>query len=107
MSRSYRKPYAAVTGTKSAKDDKRLAHRGVRRAQNLALKMLQDAETFLVPHKLECAWNNTYSWGRDGSQYLHFPPIHSRSMGWHWARPEKLEEWYQWDLRYYRRLLRK
>jgi len=40
MSRSYRRPYAAITGTASAKDDKRMAQRGIRRKQNLTLKNL-------------------------------------------------------------------
>ena len=61
MSRSYRRPYAAITGLASAKDDKRMAHRGVRRKQNLALKNSIDYENLLLPHRLECAWNNTYS----------------------------------------------
>jgi hypothetical protein len=68
MSRSYRRPYAAITGNASAKDDKRMAHCGVRRKQNLALKTCADYENFLLPHRFECAWNNTYSWGRDGGQ---------------------------------------
>jgi len=68
MSRSTRRPYAAVTGTASAKDDKRLAHRGVRRKQNLALKSCIDFEELLLPHWLECPWNNTWCWDRDGAQ---------------------------------------
>ena len=68
MSRSYRRPFAAITGTASAKDDKRLAHRGARRKQNLALKICADYENLLLPHCLECPWNNTYIWGRDGAQ---------------------------------------
>ena len=68
MSRSTRRPYAAITGTASAKDDKRIAQRGVRRKQNLALKICADYEEFLAPHRLECAWNNTWCWGRDGAQ---------------------------------------
>lgn len=68
MSRSYRRPFAAITGTASAKDDKRLAHRGVRRKQNLLLKTSPDFENLLLPHRLECAWNNNYNWGRDGAQ---------------------------------------
>jgi hypothetical protein len=78
MSRSYRRPYAAITGTASAKDDKRLAHRGVRRKQNLALKICADYENLLLPHPLECPWNNNYCWGRDGAQcflgWLHDSP---------------------------------
>ena len=68
MSRSTRRPFAAMTGTCSAKDDRRLAHRGVRRNQNLALKICADCEDFLVRRLLECAWNNNYCCGRDGAQ---------------------------------------
>ena len=68
MSRSTRRPIAAITGTASAKDDKRMAHRGVRRKQNLALKACLDYENLLLPHFLECNWNNNYCWGRDGAQ---------------------------------------
>jgi len=68
MSRSYRRPFAAITGTASAKSDKRMAHRGVRRKQNLALKICTDYGNLLLPHRFECAWNNTYNWGRDGAQ---------------------------------------
>ncbi len=46
MSRSYRRPYAAITGLASAKSDKQLAHRGVRRKQNLALKTCIDFRKF-------------------------------------------------------------
>ena len=92
MSRSYRRPFAAVTGTASAKDDKRMAHQGVPRKEKLALKKCRDYENLLPPHRLECAWNNTYSRGRDGAQCYVNP-------------------WYDSDdeygLRYYQRLLRK
>jgi hypothetical protein len=71
MSRSLRRPFAAITGIASAKDDKRMAHRGVRRKQNLALKTSSDYENLLLPHRLECAWNNTYEWSRDGAQSYH------------------------------------
>jgi hypothetical protein len=68
MSRSYRRPFAAITGLASAKSDKQMAHRGVRRNQNHALKICADFESLLLPHFLECPWNNTYCWGRDGAQ---------------------------------------
>jgi hypothetical protein len=68
MSRSFRRPYAAITGTASAKSDKQLAHRGVRRKQNLALKTCADFENLILPHALECPWNDTWCWGRDGAQ---------------------------------------
>lgn len=65
MSRSYPRPYAAVTPPASAEDDKRVAHLGVRRKQSLALKTSIDYENLLLPHRRECAWNNTCSWGCD------------------------------------------
>jgi hypothetical protein len=68
MSRSFRRPYAAITGTASAKSDKQLAHRGVRRKQNLSIKTCLNFEELLLPHPLECPWNNTWCWGRDGAQ---------------------------------------
>jgi hypothetical protein len=73
VSRSYRKPYTAVTGTKSAHSDKKLAARGLRRRQNQWLHTLEDVDGALIPHRLECAHNNTYNWGRDGRQHLLFP----------------------------------
>jgi len=72
MSKSYRRPYASITGTRSAKQDKILAHRGERRAQNYAIRVCQDWEEFFLPHKRECNWNNVYSWSRDGKQRLQF-----------------------------------
>jgi hypothetical protein len=68
MSRSYRRPFAAVNGIVSAKKDKKLAHRSARRKQDLTIKTCADYEDLIVPHELECAWNNTYCWGRDGAQ---------------------------------------
>ena len=68
MSRSYRRPFAAVNGIASAKEDKQLAHRGARRKQDLTIKTCLDYEDLFLPHELECAWNNNYCWGRDGAQ---------------------------------------
>lgn len=92
MSRSHRRPYAAITGLASAKDDKRLANRGVRRKQNLALKVCIDYENLLLPHPLECSWNNTWCWDRDGTQ-----------CDWSYLRYSNDE----WDQKDYRKLLRK
>jgi len=92
MSRSYRRPFAAITGTASAKDDKTLANRGVRRKQDLVLKTCTDYEDLLVPHRLECDWNNTYAWRRDSAQL-----DYSYLRGSGDVR----------DRRFYRRLLRK
>jgi len=92
MSRSYRRPYAAITGTASAKSDKQLAHRGVRRKQNLTLNICADFENLLLPHHLECAWNNNYCWGRDGAQSYLGSMRHAEDDSSH---------------KYYRKLLRK
>ena len=90
MSRSYRKPYAAITGTNSAKQDKIFAHRGERRAQKKALRNCQDYDEFLIPDRLECSGNDTWSWGRDGSQYLHFPPEPTLRGYYWWMSQEEL-----------------
>jgi hypothetical protein len=92
MSRSYRSPFAAITGLASAKSDKQMAHRGVRRKQNHALKTCADYENLLLPHCLECAWNNNYCWGRDGEQCYH-------------SRPRDSDD--EYGQKYYQKLLRK
>ena len=91
MSRSYRRPFAAITGLSSAKWDKQMARRGVRRKQNLALKTCTDYENFLPPHRLECHWNDTYNWGRDGAQSY---------LGWMCDSDDShFRNWYQKVLR--------
>ena len=92
MSRPYRRPFAAITGVASAKSDKTLAHRGVRRKQNLAIKVCPDYDNLLLPHFLECPWNNTWCWGRDGAQNYH-------------SRPRDVDD--EYGRKYYRKLLRK
>ena len=77
MSRSYRKPYAAVTGIPRSHDDKKAAARGVRRKQNQWLSCLGDYDRYLIPHRFECTWNNTWCWARDGRQSLIFPNTRS------------------------------
>ena len=91
MSRSTRRPYAAITGLSSAKWDKQMAHRGLRRKQNLHLKTCLDYDNLLLPHPLECPWNNTWCWGRDGSQ---------RYIGWMGTSDkEYFRKWFQKVLR--------
>lgn len=69
MSRSYKnEPFQAICGNRSAKQDKTRAHRGERCAHRHAIKTALDFEDFLLPHKYECTWNETYCWGRDGKQ---------------------------------------
>lgn len=70
MSRSYRKPYAAIAGPASAHTDKKMAARGLRRRLNQWLHTLDDHEAALTPHRLECSHNNTWTWARDGCQHL-------------------------------------
>ncbi len=73
MSRSYRKPFTAVTGVASAHADKTMAARCMRRKQNLWLRNLVDYDSALMPHRSECTFNNTWCWGRDGGQFPVFP----------------------------------
>ena len=83
MSRSYRKPYASFCGGNgSAKKDKTLAHRGVRRAHNRIIQMmLRDPELNIpLPHFRECSCNNVYGWNRDGKQHLQVPTARERSQ---------------------------
>ena len=77
MSRSYRKPYTAITGVRSAHQDKKIAARGMRRRQNAWLRTLKDFDSALVPHRRECSSNNTWSWSRDGDKSLIFPDSRS------------------------------
>jgi hypothetical protein len=116
MSRSTRKPYAACTGTRSAKDDKRRANRGVRHKQNQWLRTLEDYDSALAPHRMECSWNNVWSWGRDGHQYLQEPGKWERQQYaiWvsgffkgEWEREYLAENYSTWPPKRYLRLKRK
>jgi len=42
--------------------------------QNQALTTCVDLEELLLPHRLECPWNDVWCWGRDGRQqdYSHW-----------------------------------
>jgi hypothetical protein len=104
MSRSYRRPYSAPCGNASAHQDKMLASRGVRRAQNRAVREAQDWEEFELPHRFECNHNDVWGWGRDGKQTLQRPPV--LQPWWNFAFMTA-EEWYQDDLKRYQRLMRK
>jgi len=74
MSKSYRKPYCAITGKRSAHADKTQAARSVRRAQNYALRTAlaneADWDEFLLPDIYECAGNEVYGWTWDGNQRI-------------------------------------
>ena len=95
MSRSYRKPYAAITGTRSAADDKRVARLNWRHAQNNALRAPGiDWDDFMIPARLEASFNDVWGWGRDGRQYLHFEPRWSEYKHWFskWLEDDKAEK---------------
>ncbi len=86
MSRSFRKPYSAITGVRSAADDKRVARRNWRHAQNHALRQPQiDWDEFLIPMRLEASYNEVYSWGRDGKQQLYFKPRWQDVLHWFYS----------------------
>jgi hypothetical protein len=106
MSRSFKhQPFMAVCGNGSAKQDKVMAHRGVRRTQKAYIRSTFEYEDFLLPHRLECPWNETYSWGRDGHQTWHGVD------DWDWQRYLKhgpLDKHYGvWPPRWYARMMRK
>lgn len=103
MSRSYRhQPFAAITGSKSAKQDKIMAHRGVRRAQNYATRLMLRDENVLMPHRLECSWNEVYSWGRDGHQSWQYPGARD------WSRYlAQVNRTYPYDCNWYDKWLRR
>jgi hypothetical protein len=68
MGKSYRRPYAAVTGVRSAAHDKMVARRCWRRAQNQAIRDCKDWEELVMPKRLEASFNEEYGWVRDGKQ---------------------------------------
>lgn len=106
MARSYRKPYSAVTGVRSAHADKTQAARSVRRAQNLALKsFIGDWDEFLIPHKYECSDNDVWGWGRDGNQYYRAEPRPNEH--WYWFHGEFDAEWFESQHDYWVRIQRK
>ena len=116
MSRSYRRPYSAPCGNGSAKQDKMLASRGVRRAQNRAVREAIDWEEFELPHRFECNHNDVWSWGRDGKQRLQtlshndFNPCYCTTSSSYWTK-ENIFKWnaehLEWKLKWLRELQRK
>ena len=74
MGKSYRRPYQAICGNSSAKKDKQVAARGVRRKQNEWLRInWHEEEMGLIPHRYECHHNSVWDWCRDGKQRLCVP----------------------------------
>jgi hypothetical protein len=104
MSKSYRKPYSAITGVRSAAHDKMVARRCWRRAQEQAIRDCKDWEELVIPKRLEASFNDVWSWGRDGKQTLQFPPTLEKFWPWSFCTAE---EDYQHQLLWYARLQRK
>ena len=101
MGKSYRKPYASVTGNRSAKHDKMVARRCWRRAQEQALRDCTDWEELVVPKRLEASFNEVYSWGRDGKQRFQHEPRIDRI--WPYTFMTAVE-WYERAMKYWVRL---
>src|ERR1700752_398427 len=103
MGKSYRKPYAPITGADSAHDDKIIAARAVRRAQNAALRnaiaLGMDWDEFFIPDIYECAHNEVWNWRRDGNQSLvrrssqYNNPFAYNSWGWPNTIEATMERW--------------
>lgn len=74
MSRSYRAPFSTIWGKAAHKGDKRLASSGVRRKQNHWLRTEADFDAAVIPHKLECHWNDRWDWASDGGNVYRTPP---------------------------------
>ena len=104
MGKSYRKPYSAVTGVKSAKHDKLVARRCWRRVQEQAIRDCFDWEELVIPKRLEASFNDVWGWGRDGKQTLQFPPKPERSWVYTFMTAEA---WHQRQMKYWARLHRK
>ena len=101
MGKSYRKPYAAVTGVRSAHEDKTFAARSLRRTQNYALRAFkfEDWDEFIMPVRLECTGNNVWAWGRDGVQSLVEPPHPSLEF----SDSDFDRWWFEYRTRWYRK----
>ena len=104
MSRSYRKPYSAITGVRSAKHDKMVARRCWRRTQEQAIRDCQDWEDLVIPKRLEASFNDVWCWGRDGGQMLQPKPTLERHWQWTFMTAE---EWYEDRMKRWHRLHRK
>src|SRR5271165_5382538 len=105
MSKSYRKPYAAVTGVRSAHEDKTHAARSLRRTQNGAIRAFkfEDWDEFILPVRIECTGNDVCGWGRDGHQYPVRPPHESLQF----SDCEFDRWWFDYKTRWFRKCSRK
>ena len=112
MSRSYRRPFASVCGKVSAKQDKQMAHRGVRRVQNRIARLMAENPDLMMPHFRSCPWNNPYSWTRDGGKRPQWPDARDWSNHmlavWGLWECETINEMYlEWPPYWYPEMTRK
>jgi hypothetical protein len=116
MSRSYKhQPFAAICGNNSAQYDKTLAARGVRRAHRQALHIALHTEEFdvVLPHRLQCAHNEVYSWNRDGHQTWQGLDHHDwfryveANDPTSWLYDWKQEHFGTWPPQWYKEMMRK
>lgn len=111
MSRSYRKPYSAITGVRSAAHDKMVARRCHRRMQNQTLREFiansLDWDDFVNPKRHEASFNDVWGWGRDGNNRLQFPPEPPYEHDLNWSSQEVELKYYERALKWYARLHRK
>jgi hypothetical protein len=110
MSRSYRRPYGTYFSIKSsARKDKQIAARAMRRKQNRWVRRWDGDD--LIPHRYECAHNDVWDWNRDGGQRRMVP------TGWDWSRYVQAvegwglwagdERWMEWPPFWYQEIVRK
>lgn len=101
MSRSYRRPWTSLAGTShhgSAKQDKQYAARGVRRCHQQVLSLAlrtEDYENLLLPHRLECACNDVWGWGRDGRV---LPGLAGVRKDWYYSEFCRFEQGLAWGI---------
>jgi hypothetical protein len=107
MSRSYRKPYSTVTGSKSAQADKTFAARSIRRTQDRALRNFRgEWEDFVMPVRFECSGNDVWGWSREGKQSLHPEPTFNDQLHWFHCGMFTNEQAMEYALEHFERMSR-
>jgi hypothetical protein len=114
MSRSYRRPYAAITGFRvpaGTSSKPRAACAGVS-TSGCTIQCAKGGEFELVPHRLECQHNDVWCWDCDGKQRLRFPDARDWSchcLEVNGLHPFEDGRWRdeEWPPRWYERVRRK
>lgn len=116
MSNSFKKrPFIAICGSGSAKQDKLIAHRAERRAVTGVLHQavkFAEFDEVIVPLRRECAHNDVWGWSRDGNQrYCGLDArnwekyVAATSQPWSWWYGD--EHYSQWPPKWYQDMMRK